>query len=223
MELPSLHYFEPCYAQELAWIMQFAIEQCLDRENGRATYLRLSTKPIDQKPFQDAIDRIGSDHLRKQVLAGGYRLIDWRSSDSTMYREYMVHIAASGAMLPEAIGAAQILHQEGIAANVLHLTSPRRIYETWQQNRIRTVASKPTGRIPFDWLIPMNERYAPIISVTDGASHSLAWLGSIYGAPTIALGVDQFGQSGCRDSLYRHFQLDAHSIAEAAFEALDHV
>jgi len=223
MEMPNLHYYEPCYAQELTWIMQYAIEECLDREQGRATYLRLSTKPIDQKPFQDVLERIGEERLRQYVLSGGYRLIDWRSVSSPVYREYMVHIVATGAMLPEAIEAAHLLHEEGVAANVLHLTSARRIYEAWRKNYSATVSSASAERSPFDWLIPMNERYAPIVTVNDGASHSLAWLGSVYGAPTIPLGVDEFGQSGNRDNLYDHFGIDAEGIAEAAFTALDHI
>ena len=223
MEMPNLHYFEPCFAQELAWIMRFAMEECLDREDGRATYLRLSTKPINQKPFQDILNRLGEDKLRQHVLNGGYRITDWRSATTTVYREYMIHIVATGVMIPEAIEAAHLLHEEGIAANVIHLTSPRRIYETWKHNSARTVSSRLGDRIPFDWLFPMNERYAPVITVNDGASHSLAWLGSIYGAPTIPLGVDEFGQSGNQHDLYNHFKIDAESIADAAFMALEHI
>jgi pyruvate dehydrogenase E1 component len=150
-------------------------------------------------------------------------LIDWRSVESTVYREYMVHIVATGAMTPEAIAAAHLLHEEGVAANVLHLTSPRRIFEAWKQQTQTAKAEVPlTDRdLPFSWLIPMNERYAPIVTVNDGASHSLAWLGSIYGAPVVPLGVDEFGQSGSRASLYEHFQIDAQGIAQAAFTALE--
>jgi pyruvate dehydrogenase E1 component len=57
--------------------------------------------------------------------------------------------------------------------------------------------------------------------VQDGASHSLAWLGGLYGAPVTALGVDDFGQSAARADLYEHFHIDALSIAQAAFEAID--
>jgi pyruvate dehydrogenase E1 component len=49
----------------------------------------------------------------------------------------------------------------------------------------------------------------------------MAWFGSVYGAPVTSLGVDEFGQSGARDDLYRYFGLDAQSIAEAAFMAVD--
>jgi len=57
--------------------------------------------------------------------------------------------------------------------------------------------------------------------VQDGASHSLAWLGSVYGTRQFTLGVDDFGQSGDIPSLYRHFEVDAEHIASTAFAVLD--
>jgi len=65
------------------------------------------------------------------------------------------------------------------------------------------------------------ERQAPIITVHDASSHALAWLGSVHGAPVSALGVDQFGQSGARNDLYRYAGIDTASIIEAAFAAVD--
>jgi pyruvate dehydrogenase E1 component len=70
-------------------------------------------------------------------------------------------------------------------------------------------------------LIPDDERSAPIVTVQDGASHALAWLGSVHGTSIISLGVDEFGQSGDLAQLYRHYEIDAEHIAEAAFTALD--
>ncbi|MDW8148482.1 MAG: hypothetical protein RMJ48_19570 [Roseiflexaceae bacterium] len=114
--------------------------------------------------------------------------------------------------MPETLAAADLLEREGVAVTVLNLVSPKRIFERWRTGR---------DRDPIGWLILPEERRAPIITVQDGASHSLAWLGSVYGAPVTALGVDDFGQSGTRADLYRHFGIDPLSIAEAAFRALD--
>jgi len=66
----------------------------------------------------------------------------------------------------------------------------------------------------------MNERYAPIVTALDGASHALAWLGSVFGTAVVPLGVDQFGQVGSRAELYRHYQIDAEAIVDAALTAL---
>jgi pyruvate dehydrogenase E1 component len=73
----------------------------------------------------------------------------------------------------------------------------------------------------FDWLIPTSERRAPIVTIQDGASHSLAWLGSVFGAPVYPLGVDDFGQSGARADLYRHFKIDTEAIIVAALNAVN--
>ena len=215
VELPGLDAYEPCFAQELEWILLEALRQCCNRVYGRSTYLRLSTKFIDQELLTPALERLGTDELRHQVLAGGYRLVDWRMEEQGASKERLVHIATTGVMIPEAVEAANALNSRGVAVNVLNLTSPRRLFEAWKGTQ---QASSPS---PFDWLIPTNERHAPIITVHDGASHALSWLGSVYGTLLIPLGVDQFGQSGTRTDLYRHFGIDAEGIIDAALTALN--
>jgi pyruvate dehydrogenase E1 component len=193
-----------------------ALRECCDRLHGRSTYLRLSTRPIDQALIAAAQERIGTAALRRQVLDGGYRLIEGRAA--TDAEAPVVQIAVSGALVPEAVAAARYLQREGVAANVLNLTSPRRLYERWQAAR-RT----DTPSAALDWLIVPGERQAPIVTVHDASSHALAWLGSLHGAPVAALGVDRFGQSGARNDLYRYAGIDSESIVEAAFALTDAV
>ncbi len=219
-ELPNLRMYEPGFACEVEWILLDSIAQCFDRQHGRASYLRLSTKQVDQNLIAPALQRLGENALRTQTLAGGYRLRDWRQGGTEADPRYVVQIAASGAMLPEACAAAEALWQEGVAANVLNLTSPRRLYETWRAHKSGAAGVQPADSL-WEWLIPPGERRAPIISVLDGASHSLAWLGSVFGAPVHPLGVDDFGQSGSRPALYHHYRIDADAILAAALDALD--
>ena len=54
----------------------------------------------------------------------------------------------------------------------------------------------------------------------DAASHHLAWLGSVFGARTVPVGVDEFGQSGTITDLYEHFDLLPEQIANSALVAL---
>ena len=219
-ELPNLNSYEPCFAQELVWIMLEAVRQCCRDIDGGATYLRLSTKPTDQSMLEPALERLGAAELRRQVLEGGYRLLDWQTATPDADPRSLVHIASSGIMLPEALEAAAMLQAEGIAVNVLNLTSPRRLFENW---RAAQWGRRP-GREPSQllaWLIPPHERQAPIVTVQDGASHNLAWLGSLFGSYLIPLGVDDFGQSGTPADLYRHFQIDSQAIFEAALVGLN--
>jgi pyruvate dehydrogenase E1 component len=223
LELPGLRSHEPCFAQELEWILLDAMRQCCDREHGLSTYLRLSTKPIEQALMTPALERLGQDELRRQVLEGGYRLLDARFDAPDTELRDTVQIVSTGVMIPEALAAARMLHEEGVAANVINLTSPQLVYQDWveRQRWEMGVAGPRRPEIHLDTLISNEERSAPIVTVQDGASHSLAWLGSVHGTPIFSLGVDEFGQSGDLASLYRHYEIDAEHIAEAAFTLLD--
>ena len=223
IELPGLRSWEPCFAQELEWMLLDALRECCDREDGLSTYLRLSTKPIDQKLIGPSIERYGIEELRRQVLSGGYRMLDAKLDAPDTDPRDTVQIVSTGVMIPEALEAARLLHEEGVAANVLNLTSPQLLYQQWRSLKRWSMGAaggeKPTKHL--ETLIPAEERKAPIVTVQDGASHALAWLGSVYGTRVISLGVDDFGQSGTRNELYNHYEIDPEHIASAAFATLD--
>jgi pyruvate dehydrogenase E1 component len=65
-------------------------------------------------------------------------------------------------------------------------------------------------------LVGPDEEDVPVVSVLDGHPHALAFIGSALGVTQIPLGVADFGQSGARDDLYRHYGIDAASIVRAA-------
>jgi len=215
-ELPNLTYFEPAFATEVDWILCDALDQ-LGRPNGMSSYLRLSTRPIDQQPFAAAVERFGPDRLRTHVLEGGYRLIDAPADDRPG-----ITIVTTGAMAPEALHAAAELDREGVQASVIHLTSPDRVYRSWRAGFTQSTATARVVRAPshLHRLIPHDERRRPIISVHDASSHSLAWLGSAVGTRQYTLGVDRFGESGTIADLHRLTGIDAGSIANAALIAL---
>src|SRR5678815_4544930 len=123
-------------------------------------------------------------------------------------------------MVPEAIASAHRLHEEGVAANV---TNARRLYRTLRQERGQLLidARSDADRGHLATLITADDRRAPIVTVQDGASHGLAFLGSIYGAPTVPFGMDQWGQSGSREELYEYAGIDVDEIVNAAMLALE--
>ncbi len=215
-ELPNLTYFEPAYSTEVDWILCHALDQ-VGRADGTSSYLRLSTRPIDQQPFAAALERVGEDRLRTHVLAGGYRLID-----SPEDGRPSVTIVTTGAMAPEAIAAAAELDAEGVQASVIHLTSPDRTYRSWREGFAASTATARVVRAPshLHRLIPADERRRPIVSVHDASSHSLAWIGSAIGTRQYTLGVDRFGESGTIADLHELTGIDAGSIVNAALIAL---
>jgi pyruvate dehydrogenase E1 component len=75
---------------------------------------------------------------------------------------------------------------------------------------------------PFNTaLFSPEERHAPVVTVRDASAHSLAFLGSLYGVPTIPLGVDRFGQSGSQRDLYHYTGISVDDIVSAGYLALE--
>jgi pyruvate dehydrogenase E1 component len=228
LELPGITLLEPAFAGALNWLLRDALARvaAADRhvtaepgESG-AYYFRLSTRPVDQAPFTAARARIGDAVLRRAVLAGGYRLVDaWVADPDLPADSPVVHVAGTGAVLPEVLAAAAELRGEGVAAHVVDITSADRLYRAWQRTLRQGVRTATTPSIPGALRACFPER-APVVTVHDAASHSLAWLGSALGVPGVPLGVDGFGQSGSLATLYAAHDLDPGSIVNAALAAL---
>ena len=65
------------------------------------------------------------------------------------------------------------------------------------------------------------ERAAPIVTVLDGHPHTLSFLSAIRCVPVASLGVNDFGQSGDVDDLYRTFGIDGDTIVGAALDLIE--
>ncbi len=228
LELPGVTLIEPAYAGALNWLLRDALGRVAantapvtaDPAEAGAYYLRLTTRPIDQSPFAAARARIGDAVLRRAVLSGGYRLVDaWQANPDLPPDSPVVNVVGTGAVLPEVLTAAAELRSEGVAAHVVDITSADRLYRAWQRTLRQGVRTATTPSIPGALRACFPDR-APIVSVHDAASHSMAWLGSALGVPAVPLGVDGFGQSGSVAALYAAHDLDPGSIVNAALAAL---
>jgi pyruvate dehydrogenase E1 component len=223
IELPGLRGYEPVFAREVAWTLLEGIRGCLDPDDGFATYLRLATRPIDQSLAAPVEARLGLDGWRDAVLAGGYRLIEAaEATDPLPAGSPVVEVIAAGSIVPEAVEAVRILHREEIAANLIVITSAERLAAGQHGGRLEAVRRGRRDDVGhLGTLIPPTERRAPIVTVADAASHSLSFIGGVFGAPVVPLGVDTFGQSGTIPDLYAYAGIDAEHIVEAAILAVD--
>jgi len=214
LELPGLDYAEPAFATALDWLLCDGLMRLADPA-GSSLYLRLSTRPVDQSPFTAAIDRLGEDTLRSLVLAGGYRLVEPEAPSEVV-------LVGCGAVMPEVVAAAHALADEGVAALVIDLTSPDRVYRSWRHElRDATRDARATGdHHHLATVLRPAERRLPIVTAHDAASHHLAWLGSVFGTRVVPVGVDEFGQSGSIPELYGTFDLLPDQLVNAALLAL---
>ncbi|HEU4675466.1 MAG TPA: pyruvate dehydrogenase [Motilibacteraceae bacterium] len=230
LELPGVTFLEPAYAVALDWLLCDAVGRIAAGPAGPATaapsedgayYVRLTTRPIDQAPFEAARARLGDAVLRRQVLAGAYRLHDAHAAHPELKEQNapVVHLAGSGAVLPEVLAAAAELAEEGVAAHVVDVTSLDRLYSAWQRTLRQGVRTATAPSVPGALRTAFGDR-APVVTVHDAASHAMAWLGSALGAPCVPLGVDAFGQSGSVRELYELHDLVPGAVVNAALAAL---
>ena len=206
LEQPRCVAWEPAFGQDLEWTLLAALGQ-LGRADGTSAYFRLSTRPIDQGLASVPSDPDAREERRRQALAGGYRI---RAGASPA-----VTLVAVGVMVVEACAAADQLVAAGVDADVICLTSPDLVFRA-QQGR-QGLADHDDGIL--DVLFPP-ERRAPLVTVLDGHPHTLAFLAGIARTPIACLGVQDFGQSGDVQDLYRYFGIDADTIVSAAIDLL---
>jgi pyruvate dehydrogenase E1 component len=207
LEQPRCVAWEPAFLVDLEWVLLYALSR-LGCTGGESSYVRLSTRPIDQSLASVPADPAGREARRHAVLAGGYRL---RSAPGPP----QVVLAGFGVVMPQVLAAADELSAGGIAVDVVCLTSPDLVY--------RAVQARSGLRDGDDGVLESlfpSARTAPIVSVLDGHPHTLSFLSAIAGAPTVSLGVQDFGQSGDVEDLYAYYGIDADTIAGAALDVI---
>ena len=103
------------------------------------------------------------------------------------------------------------------------LSSPDRLYRDWRASRLTHLRdlNATRERSHLERLVLPTERTAPVVTIVDGASHSLAFVGGALGTRTVPLGVDSFGQTGSLAEVYEVHDLSPEAIATAALIALE--
>jgi pyruvate dehydrogenase E1 component len=201
--IPHLAFYEPAYAAELEVILCWALKELTDRQQGESVYVRLSTKTLHQEV------RHSTPEWRRQVLAGGYWLRDYRQQADYQAKPH-VHLFASGVLLAEALSASEAALEDGIYANVINITSTDRLFRSWMAR-----CRGERHAIYLDTLLPQADRQTPAVTLLDGHPLALAWLGNVLQAPLHALGVTAFGESAALPDLYRKHQIDADAVLGA--------
>jgi pyruvate dehydrogenase E1 component len=210
LEQPRCVAWEPAFGQDLEWTLLHALSM-LGRPEGTSAYFRLTTRPLDQELAAIPQDPAERERRRRLVLAGGYPLRRVASTPA-------VTLVAVGALVPEAIAAADELDDAGIRCDVVCLTAPDLVFRALQA---RQGLGDGESAI-LDDLFPA-ARAAPIVAVLDGHPHTLSFLGAIRCVPIACLGVSDFGQSGDVADLYRYFGIDPDTIVGAAVDLLEAV
>jgi pyruvate dehydrogenase E1 component len=205
MAQPGLDSYEPAFADETAVLMAHAFAR-IQAADGGSTYLRLSTRVIDQPTRTD-------DAWRAGCVAGAY----WMKRPAPDARLALVY---SGAIAPEALTAFEQLLEDEPGAGLLAVTSPDVLHADWTAaGRARwTTGEQRTATI--ETLLEDLAPGAGLVTVIDGSPAALSWIGSVRGQRVRALGLETFGQSGDLPDLYAKYRLDADAILDACADLM---
>lgn len=216
MAQDGLAAFEPAYIDELSVILRFAFDYMqrdgdaprdphtwLRDATGGSVYLRLSTQPVDQ-PHRDM-----TPALTQRIIDGGY----WLRAPGPNARTV---IAYQGTVASEAVRAVAHLGETDPHVGLLAITSADRLNAGWTAAQTARAHGNRAATSHAERLLQAVPRDATLITVIDAHPATLAWLGSVSGMRTRALGVEHFGQTGTIADLYAHFGIDAAGIVRTA-------
>ncbi|WP_435745760.1 transketolase-like TK C-terminal-containing protein [Nocardioides sp. SYSU DS0663] len=205
LEQPGCIAWEPAFAQDLEWTFLHAASR-IGIPGGTSSYFRLSTRPLDPADANLPEEPALLERRRRQAIAGGYRLTNHPAAEDH------VTLVGVGALMPEVLDAARVLHTQGVTAGVVCLTSPDLVYRSFHERGNRE--SGTVGAIA-DELFPAHAP-APLVTIQDGHPHTLAFLAALRGDRIRCLGVTDFGQSSDLADAYALHRIDAASIVDAA-------
>jgi pyruvate dehydrogenase E1 component len=206
--VPNCRAYDPCFAGELAVIVDHGMRQMMEHQEDVFYYVTLMNENYAQ-PTVSANDA-------GEILRGMYRYGVHAPANAID----TVRLVGSGTILREVIAAADILATEwSVAAEVWSATSfselAREAREAERFNRLH-----PAEPARWSHVQRCLAGSAPVIAATD---YVRAWpqlIASYLDAPFTALGTDGFGRSDTRASLRRFFEIDRHHVVLAALTAL---
>jgi pyruvate dehydrogenase E1 component len=203
---PNIKSYDPAFSYELAVIVEDGIDRMYRQDEKIFYYITL----YNQNYTMPA--RGTQEGLSEQIIQGGYC---FRRSDAD---GPIVNLLSSGAILQEALKAADQLGSLGMAVNVWSITSftelTRNGVNVDRSNRLNNETHKSYVEKLFE-----NEQ-GVFVAATDYLK-SLAlgiekWMPGHYEV----LGTDGFGLSESRPDVRKHFEVDAGSIVQAALYGL---
>ena len=216
MAQDGLASFEPAFVDELAVILRFAFDYIqrsgeaepnettwLRDATGGSIYLRLSTRMLEQP------NRNIDAALAEQMINGAY----WMRRPGP---NAQIVVAYTGTVAPEAIEAVGLMAEDRRDVGLLAITSADRLNAGWTAAQGAREHGLVHAKSHVERLLAEVPQDCGLVTVIDGHPATLAWLGSVQGHRTRALGVEHFGQTGTIADLYRHFGIDAAAIIQAA-------
>jgi pyruvate dehydrogenase E1 component len=201
--IPNCRAYDPCYAYELAFIVEDGMRRMLKDQQDVFYYVTVMNENYAQPSAPEGV--------REGVLRGIHRV---RAAEDPKVR-----LIGAGTILREALAAAELLESgHGIAAEVYSVTSFTELRrEAMTVERSRRLGMT-TGSAWVEQQLPGNG--LPIVAASDYVRAVADLIRPYVSDRYITLGTDGFGRSDTRAALRSFFEVDRRAIVDAALCAL---
>jgi pyruvate dehydrogenase E1 component len=199
--IPNCRAYDPCFAQELALIVQDGAKRMLESQEDVFYYVTVTNENYDHPGIpQD-----------EGVLKGMYL---YKKNDKAA-----VQLLGSGPILREVIAAAELLEKDWkVSANVWSVTS----FTELRRDGMRAERARRLGGKDESWVgKSLKGHKGPVVAASDYVSAVADLIRPYVPGKYVALGTDGFGRSDTRAALRAFFEVDARHIAVAALAALE--
>ncbi|MBC6821093.1 pyruvate dehydrogenase (acetyl-transferring), homodimeric type [Corynebacterium sp. LK33] len=205
---PSVVSYDPAFGYEIAYIVCDGIDRMYGPERGEDViyYLTIYNEPTSQPAVPEDLDVEG-------LLGGIYR---FRKAEGDKH----VNLLASGIGMQEALRAADILEDYGVASSIYSVTSWNELARDGHERDTERLHN-PAEEVEDAFVTrQLSDTDGPFIAVTDFQravpEQIRKWVPGDY----TVLGTDGYGFSDTRPAARRYFNSDGESVAVAALAAL---
>ncbi|HMO36676.1 MAG TPA: pyruvate dehydrogenase (acetyl-transferring), homodimeric type, partial [Gemmatales bacterium] len=206
--VPNCLAYDPAFAYEIGVIIQEGLRRMYQKGEAIFYYITLYNENYAMPAMPSGVE--------SGILQGLYRYKPAIEPSSKL----RVHLLGSGVILQQALRAQEILHQEGIEADVWSATSYSELRrEALECERWNMLHPTEKARVPYITRVLGAEPY-PVIAVSDNMKIVADQISRFIPNPFHPLGTDGYGRSEDRKDLRRHFENDAESVAIAAAYSL---
>ena len=204
--IPNCVSYDPCYAYELAVIIQDGLRRMFAERERLFYYITVMNENYPQPPMPDGVE--------EGILKGIYRLRETGESGATKVR-----LLGSGTILREVEAAAELLAERGVAVEVFSVTSynelARDLRDVTRWNLLH-----PEAEPRRSYVSEVLAGDDPVVSASDYQKSLAEQIQGGLTAPMTVLGTDGFGRSDTREELRGFFEVDRRFVTLAALSAL---
>ncbi|MGO0695150.1 alpha-ketoglutarate dehydrogenase [Pseudomonas guariconensis] len=203
--VPNCRAWDPCFAGELAVILDHAARRMLVEQCDEFHYVAVMNENYPQPSLPEA--------MHGDVLRGMYRF----ARQQALQPRAKVRLLGSGAILREVIAASELLATEWqVDSDVFSVTSFSELAR--EAREVQRAATQGRGGVSHVSLCLAGDD--PVVAATDYARAWPQLIAEYVPAPYMTLGTDGFGRSDTRQQLRRFFEVDRYGVVMAALYSL---